>query len=735
MRSFKVGFRGSYKNQQFKPKAPKGPVKLSFGLVDPKKTTEQEALAAVVPPLEPFPRQEIVGSLTLKGTSFDDAPPLPTSLKERILKNLNRVFQEGRFLNSKTSIEIQNNELHVSFSYDQQSIDRIKGLDRNERAWDPDLKIWRVFVGAFDDLLDILGRNVKISEDAFSAIINFVESPYYASVARGKLGKLIVRESWFEELDIALSSHKAPMAHGSNFYWQSIQGFEEKNKGEENDWQKLIQNFSFSRTPYRHQLQGLEYLLSNSEAALLDEMGCGKSFQIACSLAIQLKNNSVSKALIVAPMSLVKTWQKELSLAGLSQFTVIQGSPAQRAKLLESTSQIFIIHYEGLRLEEQKLEDWLKAGTSIMVLDESQRIKNLNAQTTTAALKLRPYCAKAIIATGTPIANRPLDLFSQYLFLDKGKTFGHKFNAFKNTFCEIDVQKIQVGRKTIRVEKFLGVKNSEELRNRILKTSLRRLKSEVLDLPPVVYKDYSVVLKDKQKTMYSQMRDHLKVEVSKLSSDQLAAQASTIMVKLLRLSQIASNPRLIDDSLKEHGNKISELEDLLEDIYSDDTKKVILWSHYVENVVYLKGFFEEKYGAVAHTGEMKIEHRQHSVSEFQDNPECRLFVATPQSAKEGLTLLPTDGKMKADTMIYLDLSFDSGSYVQSQARFHRIGQTAERCLVIHLVAEDTVDEYIRKSIVEKVKTAAELLDDGKNLDITKFVNTVTFSKEELLSAL
>jgi SNF2 family DNA or RNA helicase len=343
------------------------------------------------------------------------------------------------------------------------------------------------------------------------------------------------------------------------------------------------------------------------------------------------------------------------------------------------------------------------------------------------------------VATGTPIANRPLDLFSQYLVMDKGRTFGTKFPAFKNTFCEIDVQKIQVGRRTIRIEKFLGVRNSEELRKRIMSTSLRRLKSEVLDLPPVLYKDFVVELRAEQRSMYAQMRDNLKVELANMSSDQVLAEASTIMVKLLRLSQIASNPCLLDPAYEGSNAKLSELDDLLEDVFADDSKKVIVWSHYVQNVHLLVQRFNEKFGekckAVGHTGEMDVEERQVSISAFQDDVDTRLFVATPQSAKEGLTLLPRDGRMKADTMIYLDLSFDAGSYVQSQARFHRIGQTAERCLVVHLVGETTVDEYIRKTVIEKIKTATELLDDGNPSNAAMLEVGGRLSKEELLKIL
>lgn len=732
-----MGYRNNNRSNQFRPRPPKGPVKLAFGVVGPNAQDAPKPVPMPVRPVEPLPRQDIVGTLALKGVRIDDVKPLPLSFRERILANLERLYKEGLYLNSRTIIDYKDGELLVTFNYDQTAVDRIKGLDRNERAWDPDQKMWRVFPGTFDDVIDILGRGTRLTEAAYDALCAFVHSNYYAHIARSKLGKLIVRESWFEELDLAREMPDVQAAHGSNAQ-ASAQGKGTDAAEEPPELLRLrerIQSYEFKRKPYQHQLTGIEYLLANAESALLDEMGCGKSFQIACTLAILLSNKEIDRALVVAPMSLIKTWQGELKLATSEAFTVISGTPAQRTKALASDAKIFLIHYEGLRLEEERLGEWLKQGKGMLVFDESQRIKNLAAQTTTAALKLRPLVERCVIATGTPIANRPLDLFAQYLVMDKGRTFGTRFPAFKNTFCELEIQKIQVGRKTIRVERFVGVRNGDELRSRILRTSLRRLKSEVLDLPPVIFKDYVVDLKAEQKAMYQQMRDTLKIQVSQMSAQDVVSEASTIMVQLLRLSQIASNPTLLDPRYSGSNAKLTELEDLLEDVFSDDTKKVILWSHYVQNVNFLVEHFGEKYKAVGHTGEMDVEERQASVAAFQDDPETRLFIATPQSAKEGLTLLPRDGRMQADTMIYLDLSFDSGSYIQSQARFHRIGQQAERCLVIHLIGESTVDEYIRKSVIEKIRTATQLLDDGDkaNLDILK--TAARLNKDEILSIL
>jgi len=320
--------------------------------------------------------------------------------------------------------------------------------------------------------------------------------------------------------------------------------------------------------------------------------------------------------------------------------------------------------------------------------------------------------------------------------MDQGVTFGSNFQTFKNTFCILEILEIPQGRKKIKVEKFIGIKNAEDLQKRIQATSLRRLKSDVLDLPPIVYKDYFVEMKDEQKSLYTKIRDNVRSEILSLSEEELRKQSSFIMVRLIRLCQLASNPMLLDKKYDGSNAKLNELDDILNDVFADDTKKVILWSHFVENVDFLLEKYQEEFGAVAHTGDMSIAERTNSVTQFQENPKCRLFIATPQSAKEGLTLLPTDGVMRADTMIYVDLNFDAGSYVQSQARFHRIGQQAEKCLVIHLIAQNSIDEHIKATILDKVQTATKLLDWSliENLDVTQ-ENNFSFDKESALKLL
>ena len=159
-------------------------MKLTFGVIPSHNQPEQPIQPVVRKVEEPvFSRQDIIGTLTLKKTPLGEVRPLSPDYLERLQKNLKKIYLAGITSSGRSVIDFQEGELKVSFPYEQAAVERMKGLDRNERAWDPDQKNWRVFIGTFDDVFDILGRGFKLSEVAYNAILDFIISPYYAFVA------------------------------------------------------------------------------------------------------------------------------------------------------------------------------------------------------------------------------------------------------------------------------------------------------------------------------------------------------------------------------------------------------------------------------------------------------------------------------------------------------------------------------------------------------------------------
>ena len=191
------------------------------------------------------------------------------------------------------------------------------------------------------------------------------------------------------------------------------------------------------------------------------------------------------------------------------------------------------------------------------------------------------------------------------------------------------------------------------------------------------------------------------MELTLTRGDETILDESTETIKrLLRLVQITSNPKLIDESYVGESAKEILLDQLIERIISQD-EMVIVWSIYTGNIdMFCKKY--AKYGAVKITGKMAVEERNKSVAAFKSG-KAKLLFATPQSAKEGLTLTV------ANNAIFYDRGFNLDDYLQAQDRIHRISQKRD-CHIYNLMVEDSIDIWI--DYLLKAKQRAAFLAQG-----------------------
>jgi SNF2 family DNA or RNA helicase len=161
--------------------------------------------------------------------------------------------------------------------------------------------------------------------------------------------------------------------------------------------------------------------------------------------------------------------------------------------------------------------------------------------------------------------------------------------------------------------------------------------------------------------------------------------ADEMLKRLLRLVQVASNPALVDHSYHETPAKLPLLQKLI-DAAVEQNEKVIAWSTFTDNVDWLTQELTP-FGSVRVHGKLSISVRDKALEKFKTDPTCRVLIATPQAAKEGLTLTV------ANHAIFYDRSFSLDDYLQAQDRIHRISQT-RTCYVTNLIAKDTVDEWV-----------------------------------------
>lgn len=458
-----------------------------------------------------------------------------------------------------------------------------------------------------------------------------------------------------------------------------------------------------------HQKEGVRFLASRKKAALFDEQGLGKTKQLIDAIAECVRQGDVQGAVVVCPNGLKPTWRDEIAKHAPGSKAVMLGSgrDARRRALGDLRGAFYIVNYEAVPREFIVLSALLKFKRFALVLDESHRIKNPDAAVTQAIHGLRHLAARRYILSGTPVANRPDDLWSQAFFLDDGESLGKTVDEFHSRFGGIPG----------------GYANLDEVAGKMSSLGLRRTKKKNLTLPDKVFLRIPTPFSPKQAALYESTRKSTRAWVKDLTSQQVIQQADGILTKLLRLVQIASNPGLIDPSYDEDPGKFLALDKILSDRMSEKGAKVIVWTSFVPNINALCKRYS-KYGVVAIHGEVQAARRETAVRQFRTDPQVRLLVANPAAAREGLTLI------ESRTAIYLDRSFNLVDYLQSQDRIHRIGQTKE-CEIILLISPGSIDEYLDFTIEQKTRVAHFVQGDRPGLAD----EDLAFKKPAVLAAL
>jgi SWI/SNF-related matrix-associated actin-dependent regulator 1 of chromatin subfamily A len=469
--------------------------------------------------------------------------------------------------------------------------------------------------------------------------------------------------------------------------------------------------FESKTKPFPHQVEAINYVQERATIALFDEQGLGKTKIVIEALCNNIKSKLIDGALIICRKSLIQTWQDEINTHSFLNSIVLRGSPREKGIKFMGFVHFYVINYESVPGELERLKMFLKIRKMAVVLDESHAIKNPESKSSQAILQLATLTKKRIIISGTPVANKPEDLWNQFYFLDEGLLLGKNYSEFKSRYSP----NLKDTESLIKKENFVS------LRDLISSHSIRRKKHDVLELPEKSYYDRYVELTGKQLTMYEQLRDELRIEIMNLQGNVVIDESDELIKKLLRLGQIASNPKLIDQSYDEEPAKFRLLNQLIEEIISRK-EKLIIWSCFVDNITYLNRYYS-RFGSQMIYGEIPIERRSLVVRKFKTDDNCMILFANPAAAREGLTLTV------ANNAIYLDRNFNLVDYLQSQDRIHRISQT-KPCSIFKLIAKNTIDEYIDEILKRKHYLANYLQGDA---DAVEFSQQLT--KDELLTFL
>jgi SNF2 family DNA or RNA helicase len=298
--------------------------------------------------------------------------------------------------------------------------------------------------------------------------------------------------------------------------------------------------------------------------------------------------------------------------------------------------------------------------------------------------------------TGSPVTKNPLDLYTQCQFLDIHHLGHDSYYSFRNRYALMKSANIS-GRS---INLVVGYQNLGELSDKLKPFSYRVLKEDCLDLPDKTYIKREIQLTDEQKKLYKQMRQEALATLNGKTVTTMTA-----LTQLMRLHQITCGHFSADDGTIQEvkNNRLAELLDVLDEVEG----KAIIWAHYQHDVKNIFKLIEEKYGpgsVVHYYGKTLPEQRDYAIKNFKDNDKVRFFVGTPQTGGYGITLV------QANTVIYYSNGYDLEKRMQSEDRAHRIGQK-KKVTYVDIIAEDTVDNKIVKSLRKKIDIASKVMGE------------------------
>ena len=486
---------------------------------------------------------------------------------------------------------------------------------------------------------------------------------------------------------------------------------------------RLPSGFVFTTKPYKHQMEGVIYGLEHESFLLGDDQGLGKTKEIIDIAMCRKQTDGLKHCLIICGINGNKyNWADEVKIHSRedswilgTRFTkrppikMIEGSTKDKMEDLNNIPHQFfwITNIETLRCgsfkEKQgkrtvmrfpiaeKIQELCDKGIIGMIaFDEAHKAKNPDSQQGKALLSIDCKGPK-IPMSGTFVLNNPLDL---YLPLKWAGFETHSFYAYKQHYCKMG----GFGGKEI-----VGYKNLDELRSMVSKVMLRRVKGDVLDLPPKVHTIEWVDAYPEQKALYKDVRDQVRDNIDKVKvhPDPLS--------EMLRLRQVTGYPGILSSTVTKSA-KMDRMEELVEEEVLVGGKAIIFsnWSE-MTNVIRNK---LKKYNPAYITGEVGSVQRMEEKDRFQNDPNCKVMIGTIGALGTGFTLTA------AQLVIFVDEPWNRGIKDQAEDRAHRIG-TRGTVRIVTILTRDTVDEGVYNLVQKKGKMADLLVDgkvDGKNVD-------------------
>ena len=423
---------------------------------------------------------------------------------------------------------------------------------------------------------------------------------------------------------------------------------------------------------------------------LADDMGTGKTIQTLAFLqSLKEGGHAKTASLMVLPRSLIFNWEREAA-----RFTpglrLLNHAHATRAKdLAEFDGYDLVLTTYGILLRD--IEMLRQHRFHYVVLDEAQAIKNPLSQSARAARLLQ--ADHRLTLTGTPVENSPMELWSQFAFLNPGQlgTLDH----FRQEFAA-------------PIEKGQDEGAAQFLRKMVHPFLLRRTKDQVArDLPPRTERILYTEMEPAQRKLYNLKRDQYRAQIlGLLDAEGMENARMKILEGLLRLRQICCHPRLLEPTTKAGSGKFEMLLETLDTLQAEG-HKALIFSQFVQMLSLVREELDIRKIPYAYL-DGKTKDRQARVDQFQTDPAIPFFLISLKAGGVGLNLTA------ADYVIHIDPWWNPAVEMQATDRTHRIGQD-KPVFVYKMIAQDSVEEKILQLQDRKRALVSQLISSESSV--------------------
>jgi len=439
--------------------------------------------------------------------------------------------------------------------------------------------------------------------------------------------------------------------------------------------------------PHEYQTYATNFILEHPVAAVLLEMGLGKSvITLTAIYELMLNRFEVEKVLVIAPLRVARdTWSAEIEkwehLKGLT-YSVAIGTEAERLAALKRPAHLYLINRENV--------DWLITKSHLpfdydmVVIDELSSFKSYAAKRFKSLLKVRPRVKRMVGLTGTPSGNGLMDLWAEFRVLDMGQRLGRYITHYRNNFFVPDKRNQQM------IFSYKPKPGAEDAIYKLISDITISMKSaDFLKMPECIINEVPVALSEKEWSVYHDLREDMVVALKDEEID--AVNAAALSGKLLQMANGAVYNEE-KEVIRIHDRKLDALEDLIE---AANGKPVLVAYWYNHDLQRIKQRFSVR--------EIKT---SQDIKDW-NNGKIPVAVIHPASAGHGLNI-----QFGGSTIIWFGLTWSLELYQQTNARLWRQGQN-DTVVIHHIIAKDTIDEDVMAALRKKEKIQSALIDSVK----------------------